>query len=328
MSVERKERKRIAWVITFGVLLTIFAVMLTVGWNILMVRDYLHLRQLKERIGTSHWVVLGFGSLFFALIIVGLILFIIRLVSEIRQNERQQTFIDSITHELKTPIASLSLYLDTIQMPDLDPALRTEFHGTMRRELNRLSRVIEEVLQVQTIDAEDRRDLFQPVSLPAILDECAAEARERYQLGDSQFEWRRTGEAVVSGDAELLRVVFRNLIDNAVKYSGERVRVTVSMDLSVPDRAVVSVTDEGVGIPGFALEKIFDRFYRAPGDEVRRRAGSGLGLYLAARSVHLHRGKIEAISGGPGRGTVFRVTLPLVRDAEPALVREVSGSHA
>ncbi len=317
MSTDRKQRRRVAGVITFGVVLTVFAVMLTVGWNILMVRDYLHLQQLKERIGATHWVVLGFGSLFFALIIVGLILFIIRLVSEIRMNEQQQTFIDSITHELKTPIASLSLYLDTLQMRELEPDLRTEFYGTMRKELDRLNRVIEEVLQVQTIDMQDRRDLFQPVSLNDVIDDCVKELRERRQLIPEQCRWPGGPDVLVLGDEELLRMIFRNLLDNAVKYSGDEIRIDVSLECPEPKRAVVTVRDGGVGIPDYALEKIFDRFYRAPSDSVRRRTGSGLGLYLAARSAHLHRGKIEVESEGANKGTTFRVELPRMSEETP-----------
>lgn len=316
MSSVRKQRRRIAWVITFGVVLTVFAVALTVGWNILMVRDYLHLRQLKERIGATHWVVLGFGSLFFALIIVGLILFIIRLVSEIRMNEHQQTFIDSITHELKTPIASLSLYLDTLQMRELEPELRTEFYGTMRKELERLTRVIEEVLQVQTIDAVDRRDMFQPVSLNDIIDDCVKEVCERRKLTGEQCRWSGGPDVLVSGDTELLHMLFRNLLDNAVKYSGDHIRIEVTLDCPDARKVAVTVRDEGVGVPGFALDRIFDRFYRAPDDSVRRRTGSGLGLYLASRSAHLHRGKIEVESAGENRGTTFQVILP--RLVEPA----------
>ncbi len=328
VSSIRQQKRRVARVITFGAVLTVFAVMLTVGWNILMVRDYLHLRQLKERIGASHWVLLGFGSLFFALIIVGLILFIIRLVGEIRQNERQQTFIDSITHELKTPIASLSLYLDTLQMRELDPQLRSEFYSTMQNELERLNRVIEEVLQVQTIDGTDRRDRFQPVNLSEIIDECVADVRERHQLTPEQCTWNGTPDVLVSGESELLRIVFRNLLDNAVKYSGERIRIEVSADRPDPKHVLLTVRDEGVGVPHYALDRIFDRFYRAPNDDVRRRSGSGLGLYLAARSVHLHRGKIEAESGGEGHGTTFRVSLPVITEPTTITARVPEMPHA
>lgn len=288
-----------------------------------MVRDYLHLRQLKERIGASHWVVLGFGSLFFALIITGLILFIIRLVRQIRLNEQQQSFIDSITHELKTPLASLSLYLETLQSRDVDPPIRNEFYGTMRKELDRLNRVIDEVLQVQTIDAFDYRDRFQTVGLGQLLDECVRDARERYGLTAEQCDWSRTGDAAVWGDMELLRVLFRNLLDNAVKYSGDRIRIRIAMDYTVPGQAVVTVSDEGVGISTSALGYVFDRFYRAPDDQVKRRSGSGLGLYLAARSVGLHKGKIEALSEGEGKGTTFRVILPVMDEAALAAVSGV-----
>jgi len=278
---------------------------LTVGWQILVVREF---EAFAEGFTPIHWVLVILGSVFFGLIITVLILQAVWLVREIRSNQRQQTFMDAVTHELHTPLASLRLYLDTLRGRPLPESRRDEFLSIMGEDLDRLQRTVDQILTAAR--TEPKRVLREPVDLGLLLAECAADARERFGLDEKAISVLVPAGALVKGDTEQLRVAFRNLIDNAVRYAGGDVHVEVHVRSVSTRKLEVEVMDRGVGIPASALDRIFLRFSRLPQEAVRTARGLGLGLYIVRNVARAHGGKVRAESEGEGKGSRFIITLP------------------
>ncbi len=297
--------RRISIPITLTSTLVAITIALTVGWQILLARE---VSTLVNGFTAVHWLLVFVGSLFFLLIITASILQTIWLVREIRTNQRQQNFIDAVTHELHTPLSSLRLYLDTLGSRALDERRRVEFIDVMRSDLDRLQRTIEQILAAARTELRTRRR--DRVDLRALLGECVADARERHALAQDAVRLAVSPGASVRGDVAQLRVVFRNLIENAIRYTRGPVHVDVRIRPVSGRRLEVEFSDEGLGIPASALRGIFQRFSRLSNDVVRTTRGLGLGLYIVRNVVRAHGGSVRAESDGEGTGSRFIVRLP------------------
>ncbi len=270
-------------------------------------------------LGTIYWlaitqmsvVQLVLGIVLFALVIAGLIIYTVFLVIEIKRNEEHDTFINSVTHELKTPLASIQLYLDTLKARPVDETQRQEFYDVMLADVERLRHTVDQVLKAG-VARERRRGARAPLDIGELARECVdlAVTRHHLQPGAIALEAHDGASLMVRGDAEELRTVVTNLLDNAVKYSGSDVRVTVSLAAPAPDTIWVRVQDRGVGIPRKQLKRIFKRFYRVQALGIRHVKGTGLGLYIVRAIARAHGGRVFAQSEGEGRGATFTVELP------------------
>ncbi|MEO7132924.1 MAG: HAMP domain-containing sensor histidine kinase [Vicinamibacterales bacterium] len=254
------------------------------------------------------------GVTTFSLIIAGLIVYTVFLVREMGITEQQDSFLNSVTHELKTPIASIRLYLETLQAREVGDAQRKEFYRIMLQDADRLQHTVEQVLRAGV--ARQRRKLEQraPVDLGWLVQECIDTARTRHHLAEDAIV--PTGvdlhaPLVVSGDVEDLRTAIANLLDNAVKYSNGAPQISVQVAGATPDTAWVRVKDAGVGIPKAQLGRIFNRFYRfqPQGSKVK---GTGLGLYIVRAIAKRHGGRVFAESAGEDKGSTFTLELPRV----------------
>jgi signal transduction histidine kinase len=289
--------------------LVAITIALTVGWQILVTREF---QALAEGFTTIHWIALSLGSAFFVLIITVAVLQAVWLVREMRANQRQQAFIDAVTHELHTPLASLRLYIDTLQRQPLDEEQRREFLSIMTEDLERLKRTIDQILEAAR--TEVRRVRGPSVDLCRLLRDCVGEARGRHGLDEQAVSLRLPGTAWVRGDIEQLRVAFRNLIENAIRYAGPKIRVDVQVRPVSARKVEVEVADQGLGIPRKSLRGIFRRFQRLSHERSRVSGGLGLGLYIVRNVVRAHGGSVRAESEGEGRGSRFIVRLPGERD--------------
>lgn len=300
MRVRPRRRKSVAFFITLGVCLVALAVALSVGWIILNWREV---------------ALLVLGIVFFNLLIFGLVLNTTFLIREIRRNEQHDAFINAVTHELKTPVASIRLYLETLKTRDVDQQQRREFYDIMLADSDRLSKTVEQVLRASRTRHRGRHIAKSAINLGEMVRECLELARVQYGLNETHLIYTESPEASnarVSGDTDELRAAFANLLDNAVKYSDEEVRVVVSVSAADDKRVTVRVADQGIGIPQSQLRHIFKRFYRVPGRFMARVKGTGLGLFIVKSVVKKHGGRVYAESAGPGHGSTFTVQLPRV----------------
>ena len=292
-----RRQKAIAFFVGLCVLLVGAAISLNIGWILITARQ-------------STFLVLGIIS--FALIIAGLIVYTVFLVLEIKRNEEHDSFINAVTHELKTPIASMRLYLETLQSRDVDEHKRRQFYEVMLADAERLHRTVEQVLKAGAVSQKPKIVARAPVDITALAHECVQLAVSRHHLDTAAIALQAhdANPLLVSGDAEELRTVVTNLLDNAVKYSGEAVRVTVSVAAPAPDTIWVRVQDQGVGIPHKQLKRIFNRFYRVQARGLKQIKGTGLGLYIVRSIARAHGGRVFAQSEGEGRGSTFTLELP------------------
>jgi two-component system sensor histidine kinase SenX3 len=297
-------RRSVIFFTVLGICLVAVAVTLNVGWVV---------------ISWQQGVLAVLGIIFFLVIIAGLVLNTIFLVREIRRNEQHDSFINAVTHELKTPVASIRLYLQTLQTRELDEAKRREFYRIMLEDSDRLLNTIEQVLRAGSVSSRIRRPARSRVDLAEVARECVDLARTRFRLGADALAYderlsRRS--PVVSGDPDELKAAVWNLIDNAVKYSPNQVEVRVVLEETDDDRLAVRVLDRGVGISPAELKRVFRRFYRVPtAVAVRARGSSGLGLFIVRSVAKRHGGRAFAESEGAGRGSTFTLLLPRAAEA-------------
>ena len=259
-------------------------------------------------------ILLFLGILLLIMIITGVVLNTIFLVREVRRNEQHDAFINAVTHELKTPVASIRLYLETLQTRPVDEGKRQEFYRTMVEDSERLINTIEQVLRTGRIGSTSHLKLNRVrIDLNGVVEECLARARNLHHVTPESLDYQPGPPVTVLGDPDEVRAAVSNLIDNAVKYSGSPMKISV--DTSPVDGKFVSVRvrDQGVGIPKIELKQIFKRFYRVPGPLATRVKGTGLGLYIVRSVAKRHGGRAWAESEGPGRGSTFVLQLPIVK---------------
>lgn len=296
MRIARRT-KAIAFFITLGACLVGLAIALNVSWVILNWRET---------------VMLVLGIIFFFVIIAGLVLNTIFLVREIRRNEQQDSFLNAVTHELKTPIASIRLYLETLQQRPVEESQRNDFYRIMLEDTDRLLGTVEQVLKAtQVKDAAQKN--FQQVNFTTIVSDALALAQIRHKLTNNElrFGTEPATDITVLGNPEELRIAVSNLLDNAVKYSGAKKDVEVRLETPNIDLVTLAVRDAGIGIPRNELKRVFRRFYRVHAATGQAK-GTGLGLFIVRSVARRHGGEAFAESEGEGRGSTFIIRLPRV----------------
>ena len=300
MRVRARRRKSIVFFITLGVCLVVLTIALSFGWIILNLTEL---------------ALLILGIIFFIVLIFGVVLNTTFLIREIRRNEQHDAFINAVTHELKTPIASIRLYLETLKTREVDEEQRREFYNIMLADSDRLLLTVEQVLRASRTGLKRRQFSTSVINISDMVQECLELTRLRYGLNETALIYRESPQAHsarVSGDIDELRSAFSNLLDNAVKYSDDQVQVSVLVSALDDKRVAVRVTDKGIGIPSAQLKRIFKRFYRVPGRFMARVKGTGLGLFIVHSVVTKHGGRVFAESRGLGHGSTFTVLLPRV----------------
>jgi len=292
-------RGTLVFFLCLGIGLVALAVALNVGWIILNWRE---------------GVLLFFGIIFFALIIAGMIVNTTFLLREIRRSEKHDSFINAVTHELKTPVASIRLHLETLQRRDLPEPQKQEFYRLMLSDTDRLTETVEQVLRAGRAGDKKAGREKTAVDFRHLVRECMEAARARHHLSPEALRYEEApGNGMglrVLGSDEDLRTAVLNILDNAIKYSRDNVDVRVRVQLPDEKRVVLSVQDRGVGIPSDDLKRIFKRFSRVNHRSMTHVKGTGLGLFIVKSIAQKHGGKVFAESAGEGQGTTITMELP------------------
>lgn len=300
------ERRSLKWPIFLAVLMILLLVGLTVGWVLLNVAG-----ASENPSNSFYWVLLSIGSGMFLVVLVGVVLYLVLSIQQINLNRRQSNFIDSVTHELKSPIASLKLYLQTLNRRSLPEEQRQTFYESMLGDVERLDRLINQLLDTARIHhhVQTHEDVVQ-IRVDQLIREIHDEVVARYpntasfwtlQLRPEFIEGRR-------GDATL---IFRNLLDNAAKYAGTPPDIKICMPSPAkPGWYTITICNNGSTIPRHMRRLIFKRFMRVGNELERVKPGTGLGLFLVRAALKPLRGKISLVDPPPGGGTCFELHLP------------------
>ena len=291
------------WPITLAVIMIVLVVALIVGWVLLTVE--------VENPGLF-WTALVLGISFLGLVLVGVVLYLFISIKGIRLSQRQSNFIDSVSHELKSPIASLKLYLQTLARRSVTEEQQADFYRFMLDDVQRLDTLINHMLDAARLDQLPVPADMVDVELSSVLRSCAETVCLRYHLPADSVQLTAS-EAIIHARPIDLEIVFRNLVDNAIKYGGATPRVEIDSQFKSDDRVVTRIVDNGRGIPAQLRRKIFGRFVRLGSELERSQTGTGLGLFIVRTLVKRLHGAITVRGRADAPGTVFEVELPARR---------------
>jgi signal transduction histidine kinase len=312
-----RRTRSISGPIVYGSASVALTVALLVGWIYVILKS----QELTQQAVGNLWLLVA-GILSFTTIMAVLILFSVFLARGILEVRRQTTFVDSVTHELRSPLASLRLCLETLGRSELEDAQREKLRSMMLDDVERLSAFIDDILEASRLEhGSVRGHDFRHVALGPFLERCAATVRRRHHVAEDAIVLDVAPDLQLVTDPPALEVVLKNLLDNAVKYSDPPIEVKVVAAPLGDNLVRIEVIDNGVGIPGRALKRVFERFYRVDEEAVRTRRGTGLGLFVVRAIVGSLGGRLRAHSQGPGQGTCMTVDLPR-RKKEPVAAEE------
>ena len=297
------ERRSLRFPITLGVTLIVVIVTLIVGWVLLTI-----LGAQESTRSTLYWTMLTVGSLLLVIVLVGVVMYLSLSIKAVNLTRRQSNFIDSVTHELKSPIASLKLYLQTMTLRDVSKEEQERFQKFMIEDVERLDGLISHLLDAGNIERNKREKDVQPVDLAEVIQGCASSICARYRVPESTItlDLKNCLVAVPRVDAVM---IFRNLVDNAVKYAGSPPRVNVALRTE-GQNCIIEISDNGEGISKGNRHKIFRRFVRLGEELQRKKPGTGLGLYIVRTLVKRVGGQVAVLDRDKRQGTVFEVRLP------------------
>lgn len=266
----------------------------------------------------SLWGALAIGVLAFTLILAGLSAWLVLTLKEIGLNNRQANFVDSVTHELKSPIAALQLYLETLRLRHLTDEKREEFHAIMAHELQRLDSLISQLLEVGRLDALGDNEEPTDIEIGPLLRQYAETACLNWNVNFEQACKFEITPVVIRAKKLVLDLVLSNLMDNAVKYSGSPPRIDVVVKPYGRSRILIQISNNGAVISSDDRKRVFQIFYRGGNELERRRKGTGLGLYIVNTLVKKSSGRIQINDHPAGEGgCTFEVELPHRIDPPP-----------
>ena len=300
-------RRSLRWPILLGIVLIGSILALGVGWVLVSIAA-----ALGSGNAAFYWAVLAVGVTLLVLVLAGVIVYLLLTVKAIALSQRQSNFIDSVTHELKSPIASLKLYLQTLTRLSVPPEQEADFHRFMLADVERLDTLIDHLLDAAKTLQRKPTGAVEAVPLKPLLSQAAEQVAKRHGVPASCVRIDDGGwpGRTIRGRAADLDIVFRNLIDNAVKYSLPEPEVEVTVQSLPKGMVAVRVADNGPGIPQPLRGRIFRRFVRLGSELERATPGTGLGLSLVKSIVKQLRGRVLVHGRGSDRGTVFEVQLP------------------
>lgn len=317
-------RQSLFYPILIAVLAIVFSIAVLVGWSVIFTQYYLLATQTQAfpQLGVGYWLTLSAGCVFLVAVIGTLAVFLTTNIRQTLYIQRQDSFIDSVTHELKSPLASLRLCLETMELRQLEPKMQARFVGMMKRDVDRLQVFIEHVLETGRLEHNERAVQVEPTVLPELFDQVFKQIHRRHTLAPKVLQMSMALEAPerpLMTDPVALELILINLIDNAIKYSDhDRLEVQITV-VAEDDWVVVKVRDRGIGIDPRNLKRIFRRFIRLEREDKHHIQGTGLGLYVVASLVKRLGGRVEAHSDGQNKGSTFTLRLPDRREPPPTL---------
>ena len=307
------QRRSLRLPIILAVAMILLLIGVTVGWILLTAM------QLKsDATQTVTWVtLLSVGTASLVLVVVGTVIYLVLSIKAINVSRSQSNFMDSVTHELKSPIASLKLYLQTLDRRAVSDEQRESFYRFMLEDVERLDHLINHVLNAARVERTSKEDSAEVVNLTLLLHESAEAVCTRYRVSDHTIQLDLAPCWVAANHVDM-DLVFRNLLDNAVKYAGEPPEVQVTLRHKKSGKAVVTIRDNGAGIPKNFRNKIFARFVRLGSELQRKKPGTGLGLYIVRTLVAKWKGQVKVRESDSDSGTVFEVELRSTQSVPPS----------
>lgn len=232
---------------------------------------------------------------------------------QIKLTEMYDNFIANVTHELKSPLSSIQLYLETLNSRNVPDEKKKEFYGLMMRDAERLKNLVNSILEIASMDKKKFIRDFEVYKADENIKKIILESAQQFNINPQAIKFSGDAGSDILINRNSLKTVFDNLIDNSIKYSLSDVQINILFKKSAK-KVEIEFSDNGIGIPHDQIKKIFQRFYRIYDSDIPNVKGTGLGLYVVREIIKYHGGKISAISEGKGKGTKFKIELPVFID--------------
>lgn len=298
-----KKSKSAYWLYFLGA----YVIIQFIWWGYHLIQLSSHIPQQDAQLSKRIGMVFGEGAVFLVILAFGIYRIRKSISKELAFQQQQQNFLLTVTHELKTPIAALKLYIQTLQKHNLPEDKKEKILNGALQENERLSQLIENILNASRAENKLFAIQKQKTELVALVHSIKERYQARYHTG--LIEFKGPEELFAAVDLHLLDTILVNLIENAIKYGGTQQHITIQME-KLDRFFAIKIADEGPGLDPAERLHIFEKFYRIGSEETRKQAGSGLGLYIVAEYVRLHNGQIRCIENIP-TGSVFELILPI-----------------
>ncbi len=262
---------------------------------------------LEKKIEQRRWMVIGEGSVFLALLVWGAFMMIKAYKKEMLLARLQKNFLLSITHEFKSPVASIKLYLQTLLKHDLDKKKEISFINSAISDTDRLNNLVENALMANLIDHEGYSFGKEDLNFSALLRLLSQKFQQMPE--HSNLTSKIEDGLYIYADKNAMTILINNLLENAWKYSKDEKQISLSAK-SQEDNVILEISDKGIGITDKEKLMVFEKFYRIGNEETRRTKGTGLGLFICKYIVEKHEGKISIQDNEP-QGTIFRIEFPV-----------------
>ena len=299
-----------------------------VAWIVLMavwinwyLENNLAIKEFAEKIRPDlftaeiQWLILFEGCFLMLVILAGVYVIFVYWNKQNRLNQLQSNFMASVSHELKSPLASIQLYLETLKYQQVSNEEGKDFVETMLSDTQRLSGLIDNILQSSKADPKSMALQFQSVNLGEFLSDVVKGHKRQFEEKQCSLDLKLEASPTLSLDKRALRMVFNNLVSNALRYSPSGSSLNIHLH-KVSNFWEVDFKDQGIGFDKKDMKKIFRKFYRVQNQDTQNIEGAGLGLFISSEIVKNHKGRLKVSSPGRGKGSIFSVLLPVNREIE------------
>ena len=241
---------------------------------------------------------------------------------QLRLNKLYDNFIGNVTHELKSPLSSIQLYLETLNSRNVPPEKQKEFISLMMKDSSRLQRLINSILEISALEQKKLAHDYQVYKADHLVRELLNESKDQFRLTDKAIIINGSVQSEIVVDRDALKIVFDNLFDNALKYSAGPTQINVNYSQN-SNKFLIEFSDKGIGIPTNEQKKIFNKFYRIYHKNVPTVKGTGLGLYWVKEIIKNHGGRISLFSEGENKGTTFKIEFPIYKTSKKRFVNKL-----
>ncbi len=323
-----KKKHSIFYHITIFVITQLAWLLLLGIWIYWYVINYILLKNVGEKIspqaiyeGTNIFPFVG-GIVLLVAISFSISLIFRQLNVQLKLNNLYDNFIANITHELKSPLSSIQLYLETLQSRDVPAQKRNEFIELMTKDANRLQNLINSILEISMLEQKKVSHNYQVYDADNLIEKLVGESAEQFNLPPGTIKVEGHADCNCAADKSALKIVFDNLIDNSIKYTRDKAEISIRTFRSAKN-ILIEFKDNGIGIPAQELKKIFNKFYRIDDKNIPSVKGTGLGLYWVREIIKNHGGKITAASKGQNAGTAFKIELPIYKVSKKRFINRL-----
>ena len=241
---------------------------------------------------------------------------------QLRLTKLYDNFIGNVTHELKSPLSSIQLHLETLKTRNVPPEKQEEFINLMIRDAQRLKNLIDSILGLLAVEQKKLIHDHEVCDATSTLKKIINDSLEQFHLPPSTYKIEIGSSSEIVVDKNAMKIVFNNLIDNAIKYSVKEVQLNVKIG-SNSNKVIIEFIDNGIGLLPKEQKKIFNKFYRIYHQDIPSVKGTGLGLYWVKEIIKSHGGKITVYSEGTGKGSRFTIELPVYKASENRFVNKL-----